>query len=179
MHRLVRRPEIQLLTVGALENHHPAGLGYALYCRHECHGLLAFGALGKIGRPGWGIWVQRENALSARGAPLRVTPHQVVSCECASMTKVPLVRGTHAVRRRFAPMKKIEDYHAHAAECRSMANRAGSPEDKAMLMNMAATWESLAIDRHRNIARQVRIDELEKRAAASIPIDPLGAANDD
>jgi hypothetical protein len=27
-------------------------------------------------------------------------------------------------------MKKIEDYHAHAAECRSMANRARSPEDK-------------------------------------------------
>jgi hypothetical protein len=68
-------------------------------------------------------------------------------------------------------MKKIEDYHAHAAECRSMADRARSPEDKAMLMNMAATWESLAVDRHRNIARQVRIDELEKRAAASIPID--------
>jgi hypothetical protein len=77
------------------------------------------------------------------------------------------------------PMKKIEDYHAHAAECRSMANRARSPEDKAMLMNMAATWESLAIDRHRNIARQVRIDELEKRAAASIPVDQLNASNDD
>jgi hypothetical protein len=76
-------------------------------------------------------------------------------------------------------MKKIEDYHAHAGECRSMANRARAPEDKAMLMNMAATWESLAIDWHRNIARQVRINELEKRAAASIPIDQLNASNDD
>jgi hypothetical protein len=42
-------------------------------------------------------------------------------------------------------------------------------------MNMAATWESLAVDRHRNIARRARIDELEKRAAASTPI----ASNDD
>jgi hypothetical protein len=87
--------------------------------------------------------------------------------------------GTHAMRRRFARMKKIEDYHAHAAECRSMAHRARSPEDKAMLMNMAATWESLAIDRHRNIARQARIDELEKRAAALPTIDPVSASNDD
>jgi hypothetical protein len=76
-------------------------------------------------------------------------------------------------------MNKIEDYHAHAAECRSMANRARSPEDKAMLMNMAATWESLAINRNRNIARQVRIDEFERRAAASIPIDQLNASNDE
>jgi hypothetical protein len=76
-------------------------------------------------------------------------------------------------------MKKIEDYHTHAAECRSLANRPRSPEDKAMLMHMAATWESLSIDRHRNIARQGRIDELEKRAAASIPIDQLNASNDD
>jgi hypothetical protein len=41
-------------------------------------------------------------------------------------------------------MKKIEDYRDHAAECPSLANRARSPEDKAMLLNMAATWESLA-----------------------------------
>jgi hypothetical protein len=43
-------------------------------------------------------------------------------------------------------MKKVEDYRAHADECRLMANRARSPEDKAMLMNMAATWASLAVD---------------------------------
>jgi len=36
-------------------------------------------------------------------------------------------------------MKKIEDYHAHADECRSMANRARTPGDKAMLMNMAVS----------------------------------------
>jgi hypothetical protein len=122
---LARRLEIQLLTVRALENQYSAGLGYALYRRHERHGLLAFGALGKIGRPGWWIWVQRENARqedttagnSASSGILRMRLHDKGS-PCA---------GTHAVRGRFAPMKKIEDYHAHAAECRSMADRARSP----------------------------------------------------
>jgi hypothetical protein len=42
-------------------------------------------------------------------------------------------------------LKRFEDYRVHADECRSMADQA--PEDRAMLMNMAATWESLAVDR--------------------------------
>jgi hypothetical protein len=74
-------------------------------------------------------------------------------------------------------MKKVEDYRAHAAECRSMANHARSPEDKAMLMNMA--WESLAVDRQAHLDRQARIAELEERAAASVPVDRLNASNDD
>jgi hypothetical protein len=61
-------------------------------------------------------------------------------------------------------MKKVEDYRAHADECRSMANHARSPEDKAMLMNMAATWESLAVDRQAHLDRLARIAELEERA---------------
>jgi hypothetical protein len=52
-------------------------------------------------------------------------------------------------------MKKVGEYRAHADECRSMANRSRSTEDKAMLLNMAATWESLALD------RQARIEKLE------------------
>ena len=76
-------------------------------------------------------------------------------------------------------MKKVEDYRAHAAECRSMADRARSPEDRAMLMNMAATWESLAFDRQAHIERQARMDKLESATAASIPIDRLNASNDE
>jgi hypothetical protein len=70
-------------------------------------------------------------------------------------------------------MKKVEDYRAHADECRRMADQARSPEDKAMLMNMAATWESLAAD------RQKRIAEPDRPAAGSIHIDRLNASNDD
>jgi hypothetical protein len=53
-------------------------------------------------------------------------------------------------------MKKVEDYRAHADECRSMATRVGSPANQVMLMNMAATWESLAVNRQAQIARRQR-----------------------
>jgi hypothetical protein len=76
-------------------------------------------------------------------------------------------------------MKKVEDYRAHAEECRSLADRARSDEEKAMLMNMAATWESLAVDREAHIVRQRRMAELENVTAVSIPIDRLNASNDD
>ncbi len=58
-------------------------------------------------------------------------------------------------------MKKIEDYRAHADECRSLANRAGLPTNRDMLMNMAMTWDSLAADRQARIARQERIAALD------------------
>ena len=67
-----------------------------------------------------------------------------------------------AFRLRGSPMKKIEDYRAHADECRLMADRARSPEEKAMLMNMAATWESFVVEREANVARQKRVAKFEK-----------------
>jgi hypothetical protein len=76
-------------------------------------------------------------------------------------------------------MTKVEDYRAHAQECRSMGDRARSDKDRAMLMNMAATWESLAVDRETHIAQQNRMAKLENGAAASIPIDRLNASNDE
>jgi hypothetical protein len=78
-----------------------------------------------------------------------------------------------------APMKKVEEYRAHAEECRLMAARARTPREKDMLINMAATWESVAVDRQARIARQKRMAELGNGAAASIPIDHLNASNDD
>jgi len=69
-------------------------------------------------------------------------------------------------------MKKIEDYYAHADECRSMASRARTPGDKAKLTNMATTWESLAVDRLEHLDRQVRIAKLDAQATASVPIGP-------
>jgi hypothetical protein len=66
-------------------------------------------------------------------------------------------------------MKKVEDYRQRAVECRKMANRIRRPEDKDMLMNMAATWESLAVDRETQIARQRRMTEFEGRPVALDP----------
>ena len=75
-------------------------------------------------------------------------------------------------------MKKVEDYRQHANECRLMANRARSPDEKAMLLNMATTWDSLAVDRQAHIDRQKRMDD-QNRDSASIPIDRLNASNDE
>jgi hypothetical protein len=38
-------------------------------------------------------------------------------------------------------MKKISEYLSHVEECRTLARRARSPQDRDMLLNMAATWE--------------------------------------
>jgi hypothetical protein len=66
-------------------------------------------------------------------------------------------------------MEKVEEYCARAAECRSMANRARSPEDRAMLVNMAATRESLAANRQAHIDRLARMDKLESRGRGLDP----------
>ncbi|MGB7257865.1 MAG: hypothetical protein WBD48_07285 [Pseudolabrys sp.] len=42
-----------------------------------------------------------------------------------------------------------------------MARAASSPEQKAMLENMAETWETLAKNRQETIARRRRIADLE------------------
>jgi hypothetical protein len=41
-------------------------------------------------------------------------------------------------------MEKASEYREHAEECRMLAQRAKSGEDRAMLLNMAEIWESLA-----------------------------------
>jgi hypothetical protein len=63
-------------------------------------------------------------------------------------------------------MTKIEEYRAHADECRTLAHRARS-EDKALMMDMASLWDGL-------MSRQARMDAMERRAAA-----PNLAVNDD
>jgi hypothetical protein len=67
-------------------------------------------------------------------------------------------------------MEKLEDYRQHAQDCRLMANRSRSPEERAMLTNMAQTWDSLAVNRE---------EHPQQRRAGSIPIDELNASNDD
>ena len=57
-------------------------------------------------------------------------------------------------------MKKAEEYRAHAEECRQLAAR-GDARARDQLLKMAQTWESLAVDREKNIARQERIAALE------------------
>jgi hypothetical protein len=48
-----------------------------------------------------------------------------------------------------------------------MAKHASFESHREMLLKMAATWDGLAEDRERTIARQERIAKLEKGAATS------------
>ena len=58
-------------------------------------------------------------------------------------------------------MKKASEYRQHAAECREMASKAKAPQ-RDHLLKMAETWESLADDRDKQIARQQRINALDR-----------------
>jgi hypothetical protein len=49
-------------------------------------------------------------------------------------------------------MRRIADYRRHAEECRTLARQADSPEERGQLLNMAATWESLAQERESALA---------------------------
>jgi hypothetical protein len=64
--------------------------------------------------------------------------------------------GTILRYRRSLGMQRVEDFRNHAKECRAMAKRARSPEDRGMLLNMAQTWDELAAARVAQIARRDR-----------------------
>jgi hypothetical protein len=80
-------------------------------------------------------------------------------------------------------MEKVEDYRSHAEECRTMARRAPSPQERDMLLNMARTWDDLSIHRAEQIARQKRIAALlsgsDRINDDSIRVDRLNASNDE
>lgn len=44
-------------------------------------------------------------------------------------------------------MKKASEYRQHAEECRQLANRMQSGEQRDQLLTMAATWDQLATER--------------------------------
>ena len=54
---LVRGPEIQLLTIRALENQNPARFGNTRECRRERHGLPTLVTFGSDWLVRWGRWI--------------------------------------------------------------------------------------------------------------------------
>jgi hypothetical protein len=57
-------------------------------------------------------------------------------------------------------MRKIEDYRLRAQECRDLAARARNESDRQMLLNMAETWETMAVGRAEQLQRQKRLNAL-------------------
>jgi hypothetical protein len=56
-------------------------------------------------------------------------------------------------------IKKASEYREHAEECRTLARWAKSADDRALFLNMAATWESLAQARGKQLAKKMQVDE--------------------
>jgi hypothetical protein len=51
-------------------------------------------------------------------------------------------------------MKKVEEYHQHAAECRDKARVSALAHHRQQLEEMAKTWEQLAEVRGREIQKR-------------------------
>jgi hypothetical protein len=64
-------------------------------------------------------------------------------------------------------MCKVSKYRQHAKECRGLAKKSRLAEHRQMLLNMAATWESLPNDRIRTAEGLERIAKLEKASRTS------------
>jgi len=53
-----------------------------------------------------------------------------------------------------AEMKTVAEYRRHADECRELARRARSPEEREMILQIAQTWDKLAKARERKITKE-------------------------
>jgi hypothetical protein len=55
--------------------------------------------------------------------------------------------------------QKVSDYRKHAEDCKALLAGAKSPEHREMLLNMAATWEALAVAREKKLAKGGLVEE--------------------
>ena len=67
------------------------------------------------------------------------------------------------LRSALGEMKKVEEYLAHAEQCRALGAR-GPAHLREQFQSVAQTWEHLAKVRREQIERQKRIAELELAA---------------
>jgi hypothetical protein len=51
-------------------------------------------------------------------------------------------------------MRKVSEYEEHAEECRKMARQTKNPQHKKQLEEMAQTWDMLAKERAKQIAKE-------------------------
>ena len=66
-------------------------------------------------------------------------------------------------------MKKAQDYRDHASECRALARKARSNEERVQLLAMAATWDGLAAERVRLVSERPTETQVSTISAGSPP----------
>jgi hypothetical protein len=55
-------------------------------------------------------------------------------------------------------MKTIEEYRRHAEECRALAQKARSPDERKAILAIAMSWDKLAGDRERRLSKHRSAD---------------------
>jgi hypothetical protein len=65
-------------------------------------------------------------------------------------------------------MSKVSGYWQRAKECRGLAKRSRSADHRQMLLNIAATWESLADDRIRPLKDWSELPTWKKRQGRAV-----------
>ncbi len=58
-------------------------------------------------------------------------------------------------------MRKALEFREHAQECRLLASKAQNPDQRAQLIKMAETWESLAESRERMVRESESLEEFD------------------
>ncbi len=66
-------------------------------------------------------------------------------------------------------MKTALEYRKHAEECRALAKQMPEGEQRNQLLEMARTWESLAVERERLVRNHPELDTARDPTAARTP----------
>jgi hypothetical protein len=59
-------------------------------------------------------------------------------------------------------MKQAAEYRQHAAECLKLANNARNAAERQQLLEMAAAWDRMAVEREHQIMRAEQTGDPEK-----------------
>ena len=71
-------------------------------------------------------------------------------------------------------MKKASEYRRHAEECRTLAKGMAAGEHRDQRLEMAATWERLAVERSELVRRHPELalrGEHEEEVSVNLPAD--------
>ena len=69
-------------------------------------------------------------------------------------------------------MKKASEYRQHATECRILANNLDAGEQRDQLLEMAATWDKLAVERSDFVRRNPELALAGEQAEEDDPPGP-------
>jgi hypothetical protein len=70
-------------------------------------------------------------------------------------------------------MKQAAEYRQHAAECRQLAMTSRTEKERCQLMQIAAAWERMAVDREAKIAQDAREPSGESLRSSGAPASRL------